>query len=519
MQKLKSVPKIFKYILLFLAAFVLAVSFYICMTYDIDSFEQLLYTIRSAEGTGTDSIMGGIIIGVIATVIVFAILITPLLTEKLRTKVFVKIKIKKKKFEFPVSYITHKLMYAVIIFAVSVLVALNNLDFFNYMSRQMQVSTIYEDYYVNSNSVQITFPEKKQNLIHIYVESLEASNFTTANGGLQANSYTPKLEQYALENTSFSNGDKLGGAVTMTGTGWTTAAMIAQMMGINMKVDIYGNDYSGYSSFLGGATGIGDILKDNGYKNYFLMGSDATFGGRRELLEQHGDYEIFDLLTARREGKIPEDYKEWWGFEDTKLFEYAKEMLTDVSKKDEPFNFSLLTADTHFYDGYLEKGCPSIYGVQYANVFHCSDSMIYEFVEWVKTQSFADDTTIVITGDHLTMQSDFYDTNNGFQRTVYNAFINPRVEAKNEKNRQFSTLDYFPTTLAALGAKIEGDRLGLGTNLFSSKPTILEEMGYEKFDLELSRRSNYYNNNLLGDSYYEMQKTIKENPEAVTGQD
>ena len=32
---------------------------------------------------------------------------------------------------------------------------------------------------------------------------------------------------------------------------------------------------------------------------------------------------------------------------------------------------------------------------------------------------------------------------------------------------KFSQFDMFPTTLAALGVKIEGNKLGLGVNLFS----------------------------------------------------
>ena len=49
-------------------------------------------------------------------------------------------------------------------------------------------------------------------------------------------------------------------------------------------------------------------------------------------------------------------------------------------------------------------------------------------------------------------------------------------------------MDNFPTTLAAMGVKIEGDRLGLGTNLFSSQDTLYETYGKE-MDAELSRRS------------------------------
>ena len=46
--------------------------------------------------------------------------------------------------------------------------------------------------------------------------------------------------------------------------------------------------------------------------------------------------------------------------------------------------------------------------------------------------------------------------------------------------------------LAALGFEIAGERLGLGTNLFSGLPTLAEELGYEWLNEEVSKFSQYY---------------------------
>ena len=118
--------------------------------------------------------------------------------------------------------------------------------------------------------------------------------------------------------------------------------------------------------------------------------------------------------------------------------------------------------------------------------------MIAEFISWIQEQDFYENTTIVLTGDHPTMQENFYNIDNNYDRVVYNAFINSRVLPVNNKNRVFTTMDMFPTTLAALGVSIEGDRLGLGTNLFSSKKTISEEIGLDNFNKELKKSSDYY---------------------------
>ena len=255
-----------------------------------------------------------------------------------------------------------------------------------------------------------------------------------------------------------------------------------------------------------GVYAIGDVLKDNGYNNYFLMGSGSEFGGRKYYLENHG-YTIFDYNNAIEDKKIPSDYKEWWGFEDAKLFEFAKEYLNKLSKEGEPFNLTLLTADTHFTDGYLEKDCETPFDSKYANSFYCADKYIFEFVEWIQKQDFYKNTTIVIVGDHYTMQKRFY--NEDSDRSIYNVFINSRVDAKNSKNREFLTMDLYPTTLAALGCKIEGNQLGLGVNLFSDKLTLAEQIGLENLQQQLTMASTYYNDKILGRTYYDQVEKIE----------
>lgn len=116
-------------------------------------------------------------------------------------------------------------------------------------------------------------------------------------------------------------------------------------------------------------------------------------------------------------------------------------------------------------------------------------------------QPFYENTTIVISGDHLGMQTSYYDEKIGgtnYQRTIYNTFINPAISTSHSKNRQFTTFDMYPSTLAALGVKIDGDRLGLGTNLFSGKKTLVEQYGgIENLNSELSKRSAYYENKIF----------------------
>ena len=121
-------------------------------------------------------------------------------------------------------------------------------------------------------------------------------------------------------------------------------------------------------------------------------------------------------------------------------------------------------------------------------------------MDWLKEQPFYEDTTIIITGDHISMAAEYingtYDKN--YKRTVMNAFVHSVEQTTNNKNRQFTSFDMYPTILAAMGAKVEGDKLGLGVNLFSEYKTIAEEIGVEKFDQELRKQSKYFNEQIVG---------------------
>ena len=85
--------------------------------------------------------------------------------------------------------------------------------------------------------------------------------------------------------------------------------------------------------------------------------------------------------------------------------------------------------------------------------------------------------------------------NNNYKRTVYNTIINADCTYKENvtENRDFSTMDMFPTTLAALGVEIDGNKLGLGTNLFSGEETLREELGANYINKELKRNDKMYN--------------------------
>ena len=368
----------------------------------------------------------------------------------------------------------------------------------------MDDSPYIEEHFADPREVQMTFPAQKRNLIHIYLESMENTYFSKELGGLMEENLMPELAELAKEGYSFSNrSEGFGGPPWTTGGHWSVASMVNMGTGLPMKVPVDGNSYGSSDNFLPGAVALGDILQEQGYEQAVMFGADATFGGLNFYFTSHGNFEILDYNKMKELGKIPEDYYVWWGYEDSKLFEFAKEELTALSETGKPFHFVMETANTHFPDGYLEPDAPTPYDSQYANVIAYSSYQTEQFVRWIQQQPFYENTTIVLIGDHLSMDQNFFkDLDSNYRRTTFNLILNPAPNVRDipeERlyNRQWANFDMFPTLLSSIGVEIEGDRLGLGTDLFSGTPTRFEEDGISEVNEVLGQRSNFYNNTIL----------------------
>ncbi len=389
---------------------------------------------------------------------------------------------------------TIALTLALVIFVSFFAVAGQMADMYTWIGNLFVKTDIYEKEYADPDKTTITFPEQKRNLIYIFLESMETTFMSKENGGASNENLLPKLHKLADENINFSHTGAVGGGRDSEGASWTSAAMVSHTAGIPMRFPLSVKGKLA-GDILPEAKNLTEILEEQGYNQAVLFGSNAEYGGRKMFFEKRGMDRFYDIYTAYEDGIVPQDYWQWWGMEDFHLFEYAKKVLPQMASGSEPFSLTMLTADTHHVDGFKCKYCDDKYDEQYSNVISCSDRQVYEFVEWIKSQPFYENTTIIITGDHLTMDYRYIveNTDTTYTRRLYNCFVNSAASGENSKNREFITCDMFPTTLAAMGCKIEGDRLGLGTNLFSGKPTLTEKYGYDKFNREISKRSEFYN--------------------------
>lgn len=449
------------------------------------TMEELVYQLNApAEGTNMDYVYDFIYKCVPGTILVFFLAI------------ILVIGLRKTKKSFWISS-----CFVLIVSIVSLLffgtMLWTKLDISNYLANKNTYSVFIDSNYVEPSDVEIIFPEEKRNLIYIYLESMETTYASLKNGGAFEDECISELVQISQDNEDFSgNSKKINGAYTMPGATWTIGAIFAHTSGLPLQLPFEGNDMESQESFFPTIMTLGDILEDAGYEQVFLCGSDITFGGRKLYLESHGDYKMMDYYYAIQQGYIPENYAVWWGYEDKYLFEIAKSELLGLAQEEKPFNFTILTADTHFEDGYVCSDCGTEHGDdQYANVMSCSSRKVKEFIEWIQQQDFYENTTIVICGDHLTMDGDFcINIDENYERRTYTAYVNAAAEVEDESLvREYTTFDYYPTTLASLGVEIEGNRLGLGTNLFSSRLTLLEEYGYDTMAREIKKESELMN--------------------------
>ncbi|MBR6102565.1 MAG: LTA synthase family protein [Ruminococcus sp.] len=484
-------------VLLTLSAVMLTTTVFLRMHFPSMDIEAILFTVQFAnEGYTPEMARKLIVYAVLAAAL--AVLLSIRLVRMTRAESVTFIRPDKvPSFRLNARYARIALLAAVP--AISVISLCVETNTFSYINNLIHTSTIYEEHYVVPTSEIVTFPEEKKNLIYIYLESFENTYTTPENGGLQETDFMPELTELAKGNVSFSHCDKLGGSVGYCSSiKYTMGATIAQTSGVVLMTPLgkMRNKMNELKCFLPSLRRLEDILHDNGYTQLFIEGSNSNFAAYNRYVGRYEDSSVFDLHSAIDEGLLPEGYFEMWGFEDCKMFEYSKQKIEKLAESGKPFAVTMYTMDTHSYEeGYRCELCDDKFDSRFANAVNCTSRQVKDFIDWLKTKPYYEDTVIVITGDHIAehVPEGLVLEQEGYTRTPYNCFINAAKQAVNPKNRQFSPMDMFPTTLSALGAEIKGDRLGLGTDLFSETPTLCEEMGTDEFITQVQQKSDYFN--------------------------
>lgn len=335
-------------------------------------------------------------------------------------------------------------------------------------------------YYSIPTNTDIIF-EKKNNLVIVLAESFE-NTFSHANG----HPYTKQLDTFRALSTHNDN------MRNVHGTGWTIAALTGWFFGLPLKppAGINGNRYISTKGFLPNARSVFDIFRDNGYETVLILGSDKHFSGQDKLFSDHGKFRIFDKAYFKAAGWNLADYAgTGWGFRDSFTLARASEEYARLKAAGKPFVLIVETIDTHSPDGY----CPEEHKIYHdiRDAFVETDKHLGAFSEQF-FKNTSDNTVYILLGDHAFMGNpEFLPPNT--PRTIYNLFygaIPPLPE--NKRHEKISALDMAPTILQCAGAKWNNDQFGLGVSLFSSRSSLLQQLGTDKLNSILMGKSALY---------------------------
>lgn len=366
----------------------------------------------------------------------------------------------------------------------------------NEPEKSASYSKFFVENYVNPDSVKITAPEQKRNLILIYIESMETTFSDKEHGGNQDTNLIPEITQLAQQNINFGRNKKIiGGGVDSYGSGATFAAMLTRSLGIPYVINYP------KTPILHHYKSIYKILNENGYRQIFFQGNPGCYKEFRNFVTDHKMDEIYgpdDLIERMNLGV--EDYMVKQGgknVQDKESFKFATQILDTLS---EPFSLTFFTIDTHSPHGLYDPDCIKANDENNKDELlkasaRCVSRELNNFLVSLKSKPFYENTSIVIFGDHLFMGTrlvkDFPN------RKWINIFINSSKKPTLEENRAFSDIDMFPTILSSMNFDIEKNRLGFGTDLFSDKETLVESMGLNNLNVKLGKISSH----LMHESY------------------
>lgn len=334
------------------------------------------------------------------------------------------------------------------------------------------------------------------NLVLIYLESVE--DVFTDDTLFEKNMLAP-VEQ------ATSGWDSLK-LQQYEGGGWTMAGIVGTQCGIPLRtatagaetgdLNNLGSGGQSLAQYLPGANCLGDVLKDAGYRNVYLGGADASFAGKGTFLKDHGYDEIQDLNVWRGQGET--EIRDDWGLSDRRLFEHAKDTVTQLHEGDQPFNLTMLSLDTHegprVYD-YCDVTTKAVM----TSITFCSMEQVSGFIDYMETRGYLKDTTVVVMGDHrktvVEGGSFWNELKDREHRTVFNRVWTPGgVEfARNEVDQ----LSMYPTMLELVGVNVKEHRAGIGVSALAdendvSPGSILDLDSDEYRDVVKSRSVDFY---------------------------
>ncbi len=251
-----------------------------------------------------------------------------------------------------------------------------------------------------------------------------------------------------------TRGWQLENLTQLNGTGWTMAGLVSSLCGTPLLYESgIGRNNILFTEFLNRAVCLPDILRSAGYDQAFMGGASLEFGGKGNFFQQHS----FDQVYGRSElsARLPDPtHLGGWGLYDDSLFDLAVQEFERLSDKDEPFNLTLLTVDTHHPSGEPSPSCPKYQEIDNSilHAVHCTDYLVGRFIERLQSSPAYSNTLIVLMSDHLAMRNNAFPLfPPGYERRLYFNVLNSDLEGSSAVLA--TPMDVAPTILSLLGVQ------------------------------------------------------------------
>lgn len=183
-----------------------------------------------------------------------------------------------------------------------------------HLTMRTDAVTIYEKEYISTDIQEFVFPQKKRNLIHILIESMEKTFADKENKRVKEQNHIPHLTEYIKENIGFSD------MLQASGIGYISAGLLAQTSRIPLDM----TNYQGEMERTGNIQTLHDILHNADINRCFsadllrLLGHEACISkivmlgygtiilqsvrarSRKTMCQIHGDLRIQSYMSMSR---------------------------------------------------------------------------------------------------------------------------------------------------------------------------------------------------------------------------
>ena len=498
------VSMVLGWILVLVGALLFGTAMWVRRTFGPVSVDQLLTNLPGGGGEGAggqDLVIGGVVTGLVIPAA--AVLVVALLAEKSR-RVLRAHGVPRQGWRRRLARATAGLLAIAVAVAGGAYAAetIGVQEYAEAVIHEQVTGTSLADFYVapqvrtEPGSGSGSSPAQR-NLIVIYLESME--NAFADDEVFEQNMLAPVQR-------ATKGWDKVPRLRQYEGGGWTMSGIVATQCGIPLRsataagdtteLNKFGSALDAAGAYMPGATCLGDVLADRGYRNVFLGGADATFAGKGAFLATHGYDEVLDLREWRSRGET--ETREDWGLSDRRLFELARGEVKRLHEGDEPFNLTMLSLDTH-EQPHAYDYCPVETEEEMTSITTCSMRQVAGFIDYLDGQGYLEDTSVVVMGDHLKAigeMNSFWEEMRGMpDRTIFNRVWSPDgVRFARADIDQFSM---YPTIIELAGVELPGHRAGVGVSALAPQRTVapgsildLEPAEYDA--VVRSRASEFY---------------------------